>query len=91
MMTSDMKVMNIFLLLMCVVVGVDNVPIPGDCTTQPYLDPSTDANANAETGARNPTLRLRLDCTLSAINSAHEKTNFRKVSVKNVYFSLLEV
>ena len=57
-----------FLLLMTCLVRVENVPIPGDCTTKPYR----------EKGGKNENQdgRLHLDCTLSAINSESEKTNF---------------
>ncbi|XP_023321221.1 toll-like receptor 6 [Eurytemora carolleeae] len=57
-----------FLLLMTCLVRVENVPIPGDCTTKPYR----------EKGGKNENqdVRLHLDCTLSAINSESEKTNF---------------
>ena len=57
-----------FLFLMTCLVRVENVPIPGDCTTKPYQ----------EKGGKNENQdgRLHLDCTLSAINSESEKTNF---------------
>ena len=54
----------LFLLVMIESARVQNVqppPVPGDCTVSPY----------AGGGGR-----LYLDCTLSAINSEYEATNF---------------
>ena len=60
-----MRRLLIFLLVMTLAVTVHNIPVPGDCTTSPYTQ-----NGGIQDG------RLHLDCTLSAINSEYEKTNF---------------
>ena len=62
------------------VVHIENVPIPGDCVPSPFpLDPELAQKG----GNLKQNGRLHLDCTLSAINSESEKTNFSVIPAEH--------